>query len=154
MNNGERDGTRTRGLRRDGPAIFYLESMIFDILPPQIAASGGQRKYQLQLKHQPSHLRRIFTCPYLWWIRSAQSRACVAGLGTMRAHLIMAWLQPQSTRERPDTSTQTASDSSSKHLATPGRTIHFLTGHPARRLCRGSVLRPASSAGYSIPKTV
>ena len=32
-------------------------------------------------------------------------------LGTIRAHLIMAWLQPQLACERPDTFTQTASDS-------------------------------------------
>ena len=51
-------------------------------------------------------------------------------LGTMRAHLIMAWLQQQPTRERPDTFTQAASDSRTKDLATPGRTIHFLRRSP------------------------
>ena len=41
-------------------------------------------------------------------------------MGTMRAHLIMAWLQPQSTRERPDTFTQTAFDSSQEPLQRRG----------------------------------
>jgi hypothetical protein len=43
----------------------------------------------------------------------------------MRAHLIMARLQQQLARERPDTFSQAASDSRAKDLATPGRTIHF-----------------------------
>ena len=38
----------------------------------------------------------------------------------MRAHLIMAWLQQQSTRERPDTFTQTAFDSSQEPLRRRG----------------------------------
>jgi hypothetical protein len=38
----------------------------------------------------------------------------------MRAHLIMAWLQQQLTRERPDTFTQAASDSRTKDLARRG----------------------------------
>jgi hypothetical protein len=49
----------------------------------------------------------------------------------MRAHHIMAWLQQQSTRERPDTFAQAASDSRTKNLATPGRAIHFFEhGYP------------------------
>src|SRR5580658_11141067 len=55
-------------------------------------------------------------------------------LGTMRAHLIMAWLQQQLTCERPDTFTQAASDSRTKDLATPGRTIHFCQKLLQRRL--------------------
>jgi hypothetical protein len=47
-------------------------------------------------------------------------------LGTACADLIMAWLQQQSTRERPDTFMQLESSSAmSRNLARTGRTIHF-----------------------------
>src|ERR1700733_3999487 len=70
-------------------------------------------------------------------------------LGTMRAHLIMAWLQQQLTCERPDTFTQAASDSRTKDLATPGRTIHFLPRYPSASHCRASHPPKASSASHS-----
>ena len=64
----------------------------------------------------------------------------------MRAHLIMAWLQQQPTRERPDTFTQAASDGRTKDLATPGQTIHFLQRYPSAWRCRASPRPTASSA--------
>jgi hypothetical protein len=42
----------------------------------------------------------------------------------MRADLIMAWLQPQLARERPDTFKTTVLVAAFKNLAWTGRTIH------------------------------
>jgi len=46
-------------------------------------------------------------------------------VGTMRAYLIMAWLQQQLARERPDTFRRTAVVRTTKSLARAGQVIHF-----------------------------
>jgi hypothetical protein len=73
----------------------------------------------------------------------AESRLlCPANLvETGRANLIMAWLQQQLTRERPDTFTQTVDQSEhSKVLATTGRTIHFGGSRPAASPYRATTI--------------
>jgi hypothetical protein len=46
----------------------------------------------------------------------------------MRADLIMAWLQQQLARERPDTFRRTAVVRTTKTLARAGQVIHILAG--------------------------
>ena len=63
----------------------------------------------------------------------------------MRADLIMAWLQQQPTRERPDTFRRTAVVSTTKTLARAGQVIHFSQGflqrcHVKHRLCQPMAL--------------
>ncbi|MFK4495936.1 transposase [Bradyrhizobium japonicum] len=108
----------------------YAARLDLRAAPSRIPVGSGSRLRGSSPDDETVDRRRVSPSP-------KTGQCPISYLGTRRADLIMAWLQPQPTRERPDTFTQTVEVGSLKSLAQAGQTIHFGGSHPAASPCQG-----------------